>query len=96
MNTSRTQPLPPEDLRYLAQMVAQRTGLPQAEAEKRVGSSYAQAQARLNEVEIAAREATDQARKVSAYGALWLFGTLLIGAFSASWAATLGGWQRDN
>lgn len=96
MNASRTQPLPPEDLRYLAQMVAQRTGLSQAEAEKRVSTSYAQAQSRLNEVEIAAREATDQARKVSAYAALWLFGTLLIGAFAASWAATLGGWQRDN
>ncbi len=95
-HTSRTQPLPPEDMRYVAQMVSQRTGLPQQEAEKRVKTIYAQAQSRLNEVETAAREATDQARKASAYAALWLFGSLLIGAFVASWTATLGGWQRDN
>jgi hypothetical protein len=95
MHASRSAPLPTEDLRYVGQLVAQRTGLSQAEAEQRVNATYAKAQARLNEAELAAREAADQARKVSAYGALWLFVSLLVGAFVASWAATFGGHQRD-
>jgi hypothetical protein len=39
--------------------------------------------------------ATDEARKASAYGALWMFVTLLAGAFSASLMAVFGGRQRD-
>ena len=76
--------------------MAQRTGLSQAAAEKRVSDAYVQAQSRLNEAEVAARDAADKARKASAYGALWLFVSLLVGAFIASWAATFGGQQRDN
>lgn len=36
MNVSRSEPLPPEDIRYVGQLVAERTGLSQQEAEKRV------------------------------------------------------------
>jgi len=50
----------------------------------------------LDEAEAAAREAADTARKASAYAALWLFISLLMGAFIASWMATFGGRQRDN
>ena len=96
MHASLTQPLPPEDLRYVAQMVAQRTGLSQSAAEKRVSDAYVQAQIRLNEAEVATRDAADKARKASAYGALWLFVSLLVGAFVASWAATFGGQRRDS
>ncbi|KGK43385.1 hypothetical protein LH51_00240 [Nitrincola sp. A-D6] len=39
--------------------------------------------------------ATDDARKASAYGALWMFVTLLVGAFAASLMAVFGGRQRD-
>ena len=70
--------LPPEDARYAGQLVAQRTGMSQQEAET------------------AAREAADKARKASAAAALWLFISLLIGAFVASFAATYGGHQRDD
>ena len=42
-----------------------------------------------------AKEAADKARKASAYGALWLFISLLAGAFVASLLATFGGRQRD-
>ena len=35
------------------------------------------------------------ARKATAYAALWLFITLLIGAFFASLSATWGGRRRD-
>jgi hypothetical protein len=95
MNVSRTEPLPPEDVRYVGQIVAQRTGLPQQDAEKRVTDVYAKAQAKLRDAEVAAREAADKARKASAYSAMWLFVSLLIGAFVASLAATYGGRRRD-
>jgi hypothetical protein len=95
MNVSRSEPLPPEDLRYVGQIVAQRTGLSQQDAEKRVTDVYAKAQAKVREADVAAREAADKARKASAYSALWLFVSLLIGAFVASLAATFGGRRRD-
>lgn len=94
-NTMRSGPLPPEDVRYVGQIVAQRTGLSQQEAEKRVTETYARAQTKLREAETAARTAADQARKASAQATLWLFISLLIGAFVASLAATFGGRQRD-
>lgn len=40
-------------------------------------------------------DTTETAREASAYAALWIFVALLIGAFSASLAATIGGKQRD-
>ena len=87
--------LPAEDIRYIGQMVAHRTGLTQQNAEKRVRETYARWQTALNTAKTTAREAADTARKASAYTPLWLFISLLIGAFSASLAATYGGRQRD-
>ncbi|MET0517397.1 MAG: hypothetical protein ABW005_01060 [Burkholderiaceae bacterium] len=87
--------LPAEDQKYVAGLVAQRTGLAPADAEKRVTEAYARLQARVKMAEQDAREAADKARKASAYSSLWLFISLLIGAFVASWAAALGGSQRD-
>ena len=95
MNTTLTEPLPAEDIAYIGQMVAKRTGLSQQEAEKRVTDTYARMQTKLTAAQTAAREAADKARKASAYAALWLFLSLLIGAFVASLAATYGGRQRD-
>lgn len=94
-NVSRSEPLPAEDIRYVGQLVAQRTGLSQQDAEKRVTELYARAQARLNAAEVATKEAADKARQASAYAALWIFVSLLGGAFIASLAATFGGRQRD-
>jgi hypothetical protein len=88
-------PLGAEDVRYVGQLVAQRTGLTQQDAEKRVADVYAKAQASVRDAEVAAREAADKARKASAYSALWLFVSLLFGAFVASLAATFGGRRRD-
>ena len=39
---------------------------------------------------------TDAARKTGVYVALWAFISLLIGAFSASYMATVGGHVRDD
>lgn len=87
--------LPADDARYLGQLVAQRTGLAPADAEKRVTDTFARMQTALRDAQKAATEAADKARKATAYGALWLFVSLLIGAFVASLAATFGGRQRD-
>jgi hypothetical protein len=83
--------IPAADRTYLAQTIAARTGLSQAEAEKRVSDVVAQAKA----AELKARQAADAARSAAAKLSLWTFLALLIGAFSASYAATIGGRQRD-
>ena len=88
--------LPEEDARYAGQLVAQRTGLSQQEAEKRVNETFNQIQTKKKEAETKAKEAADAARKASAAAALALFISLLIGAFIASYAATIGGRQRDD
>jgi hypothetical protein len=87
--------LAPDDLKYVGQMISQRTGMPQADAEKKVADTFARMQTKAKETEAAARDAADKARKASAYGALWMFVSLLIGAFCASLAATYGGRRRD-
>ena len=94
-NSLRSGALPADDARYVGQLVAQRTGMPQTDAEKRVSDSFAKLQARTKEAETAVRDAADTARKSSAYTALWLFVSLLCGAFVASLAATFGGRRRD-
>jgi hypothetical protein len=87
--------LPPEDAKYLGQQVSQRTGLPQADAEKRVTDTFARMKAKADQAKADAKEAADKARKASAYAALWLFISLLVGAFVASLSATFGGRRRD-
>lgn len=87
--------LSPEDTKYVGQLVAQQTGLAPADAEKRVTDTYNRLQAKAKELEDNAREAADKARKAAAYAALWLFVSLLVGAFVASFTATVGGRRRD-
>ncbi len=84
-----------DDSRYLGQLVAQRTGLAQADAEQRVDAAFAVVQARVQAAKLTAQRAADKARKDSAYSALWFTIALLIGAFTASLFATYGGRQRD-
>lgn len=50
---------------------------------------------RVRDAELATRDAADKARKTSAHSALWLFVSLIVGAFVASLAATFGGRRRD-
>jgi hypothetical protein len=95
MNSIRSGPLSADDTHYVGQLVAQRTGLSQQDAEKRVTETYSRLQAKLNDAETAAKNAADKARRASAYAALWLFVSLLIGAFVSSLAATYGGRRRD-
>jgi len=87
--------LPDADRVYAARVVAAQTGLSPADAEKRVDAVYAQTKSAVADAELAARTAADNARKALARTSLWIFVSLLFGAFCASFAATLGGRQRD-
>ncbi|ADJ65970.1 hypothetical protein G5B88_22840 [Herbaspirillum seropedicae] len=83
------------DKRYLGQLVARHTGMSQADAEKRVGDTFAAYQRNLEQAATKAKEAADAARKAAAYASLWMFLALLCGAFIASLLATYGGRLRD-
>jgi hypothetical protein len=72
------------DRTYVARVVAARTGLSQADAEKRV-----------NDVIDQTKQTLDRARKSAAELSLWLTASLLLGAFAASLAAVEGGQLRD-
>lgn len=95
INSMDKEALPQSDLSYISQLVSRHTGLTPQEAETRVNDIYGNLQASIRDAEIAAKEAADKARKASIYTTLWLFVSLLIGAFSASLAATWGGRCRD-
>ncbi|MGY4493798.1 hypothetical protein [Pseudomonas sp. TE3610] len=84
-----------EDRAYLAQLVAQRTNLTPEQAQQRVDQVYGQARQAVEDAKVAAQKAADAASKAAAYASLWMFITLLIGAFFASLAATYGGRRRD-
>jgi hypothetical protein len=87
--------LPAQDVRHVGQLIRQDTGLPQQDAQQRVTNTFARLQARMHHAQSTATEAAAATRKASAYASLWLFISLLSGAFLASLAATLGGRQRD-
>jgi hypothetical protein len=72
------------DRSYVAQMVAARTGMNQADAEKRVDQVVAEA-----------KSDADNARHAAAHLSFWVTAALLFGAFSASIAAAEGGALRD-
>jgi hypothetical protein len=76
--------LKPADRDYVSKVVAARTGLSQADADKRV-----------NEVVTQAKTDIDATRNATAQLAFWLTASLLVGAFCASLAATEGGGLRD-
>ncbi len=77
--------LSPADRTYAARVVAARTGLSQAEADKRVADVIAQA-----------KKTADDARKAAAKLALWLAASLLAGALAAMLGAIEGGLLRDS
>ena len=95
MQAGKDKPLAPEDQRYLGQLVAERTGLAPQEAEQRVAATVTRMQTAAREAEAAARDAAEKARKAGITATLWLFVSMLLGAFSASLAATWGGRERD-
>jgi hypothetical protein len=87
--------LPATDKTYVAQVAASRTGLSQADAEKRVTDVFDQAKSAAAQAADKAKAVADAARKTGIYVSLWAFASLLVGAFAASYMATVGGRTRD-
>ena len=77
--------LTPTQKRTLSQIVAERTGTSQAEAEKRVDQAYVDAQS-----------AVETARKAAVLAGLGTATALLVGLLAAWYAAQRGGHHRDN
>lgn len=73
-----------EDKAYVARMIANRTGMSQAEAE-----------ARIDQVLAKAKETADAARKMGVLIGFLTAAGLLVGAAAGAWGATLGGRHRD-
>ncbi len=84
-----------EDRQYLARLIAQRTGLDQAQAEQRVEQVFNRASQALEEARNALQNAAEQARQVAAWSSLWMFVALVCGAVVAALMAVWGGKQRD-
>ena len=87
--------LSPEDTAYLGQLVAQHTGLTPEAAKARVVTTYTRLLQKIAALDAAAKDAADKARKVAIGASLWMFISLLMGAFSASLMATHGGRVRQ-
>lgn len=84
--------VPAADKTYLAQLVSARTGISQADAQKRVDEDIAKAR----DVEAKARQTVDTARKTATAIAYFTAFSMLIGAFIAAVAATIAGHRRDD
>ena len=95
MNSMSDATLPQNDVKYVGQVVSQQTGLSQQDAEKRVEQTFASMQEKKASAITLAKTTAEKARKVAANTSLWFFVMLLVGAFSASLAATWGGKSRD-
>ncbi|WP_313419261.1 hypothetical protein [Stenotrophomonas sp.] len=95
INSLQGDGLDPADTQYVSQLIARETGMSPAEAQARVTDVQTRMRAALEKAKNTAKQAADDARKATAYAALWLFITLLIGAFFASLSATWGGRRRD-
>lgn len=85
-----------DDKQYVVGLVANYTDLDEAAAEQRVDNVIERAQQAATEAEQTAREAADAALDSATFASLWLFIALLIGAYIASFMATVGGRQRDS
>jgi hypothetical protein len=77
--------LSPADRAYLAQLVSQRAGISQQEAERR-----------LDEAFNAARQAADKARRAAILTGFVTAASLVLSLGAAWWAAMRGGHHRDN
>ncbi|GAB3253287.1 hypothetical protein [Chitinimonas naiadis] len=96
LNALDSHGLPEGDIRYVGQVIAPYTGLPQAVAEQRVKDSFETIQAKLNMQTVTLQEALKRDQKNTANSMLWLFIAVLMGAFVACVAAIWGGQHRDH
>ncbi len=91
VHSLQTGDIPGPDKAQLARLVANQTGLSQADAQKRVDDVIAQAK----DAEAKVKQAADAAAKAGATLAIIAAISLLIGAFIGAVAGALGGHHRD-
>lgn len=77
------------DRSYVSGLIAQRTGMSQQEAERRIDTVYAEAVT-------ATKQAADTARRSAVLAGLVTAASLLVSLAAAWWAAVRGGDHRDN
>ncbi len=90
-NAMTTGGVPDADRVYLADLVADQTGIAGAAAQRRVDDFIAA----LKEAQTKARAAADAARKAAAEASIYTALAMLVGAFIACVSAALGGRLRD-
>ena len=84
LRSTGSAPMVAADRTYLVELVAARTGITPADAERRVAESFAQMKEDLNRV-----------RKTGVVAGFIVAATLLLGAAAAWWGASVGGKHRD-
>lgn len=89
--TAATGPVSQTDHDYLVQLVEAQTGLAPADASARVDQAISDE----NQMVAKAKQLANEARKAAASFAAYTFFAMLIGAFIASVAGSIGGRQRD-
>ncbi len=87
----KNQAITERDRSYLGQLVVARTGMPEAEAQKRVDAAITEAR----DLELKARQQVDKARKVTVVTAFIAAVSLLISLAAAIAAAGAGARHRD-
>ena len=89
--TIRNREFTERDRDYLVRVVQSRTGLPEAEAQKRVDAAINEAR----DLEIKARQAADKARKAAVITGFIAAASLLISLAVAVFTAGIGGRHRN-
>jgi hypothetical protein len=87
--------LNPIDRQHLVSLVAQRTGLPQAEADKRFEETWIRYRSLRAEAETKVRDAAEKARRMAVITAFLAAAVSLAGLVAAIWGADAGAADRD-
>ena len=85
-----------DDKAYLTSLVASQTSLSEAEAEQRVDTLIAEAQALADDAAVAAQEAADAAQNATVVLGFLTAAGFLVSLVSAWFGAAMGGSHRDN
>ncbi len=85
-----------EDKQYLTQLVSTRTGIPQADAERRIDALTAEAQAAATQATEAAKAAAEKAEKAATFFAIYSALAAFLAGVLAWFAARIGGHHRDD
>lgn len=81
-----------DDRGYLVRTIAARTGLAQADVERRIDATVAQARSTIEQAKVTA----EKARRMGILIAFLTAAAMALGAAAAWWGASMGGRHRDN